>query len=103
MDSTSSAAERTWFAVAPDGTEHQASIRVGVPTLQPGGEWMSLVTLFPMESRAHRIAGVDSWQAVSLARQFAATRAGHFAEDGWRFYWERGGASAHPSELADGR
>jgi len=29
--------------------------------------------------------------AASLAMRFAATRVGHFAEDGWRFFWERGG------------
>ncbi|WP_139350605.1 hypothetical protein [Rhodanobacter sp. B04] len=94
------AAERTWFAVAPDGTEHDAVLRIGVPTHAPGGEWRAVVSLRPMESRSHPIAGVDAWQATCLAIHFAATRVGHFAEDGWQFYWERGGKPASPEGLA---
>lgn len=103
MQTDSTAAERIWFGVAPDGTEHQVTIRIGIPTLQPGGEWMALVALHPLESHQHRIAGVDSWQAISLAKRFAAIRVGHFAEDGWGFYWERGGTPAQASQLADDR
>lgn len=94
------AAERTWFAVAPDGTEHFVVLRIEAPTLQPGGEWLAPVSLGALEARAHNIAGADAWQAVALAMHFAATRVGHFAEDGWRFYWDRGGDQASPSELA---
>jgi hypothetical protein len=95
------AAERTWFAVAPDGTEHEVVLRVGVPTLEPGGEWRAPVSLGALESRIHNIAGVDAWQAVTLAMRFAATRVSHFAEEGWLFYWDHGGDPASPSELAD--
>ena len=94
------AAERAWFAVAPDGTEHDVVLRVGLPTPAPGGEWRAAVTLGVLESRVHDIAGIDAWQAMTLAMRFAATRLGHFAEDGWRFYWERGGDPASPDELA---
>ena len=95
------AAERTWFAVAPDGTEHDVVLRIGVPTCEPDGQWRATVSLGVLESRTHKIAGVDAWQAASLAMRFAATRVGHFAEDGWRFFWERGGELASPTDLAD--
>lgn len=95
------AAERIWFAVAPDGTEHDVVLRIGIPTHASGGEWRAAVSLGALESRTHSIAGIDPWQAVSLAMRFAATRVGHFGEDGWRFYWERGGELASPTELAN--
>ena len=103
MENVLAAAERTWFAVAPDGTEHDVVLRIDVPTLQPGGEWRAPLSLGALEPRAHNIAGVDAWQAVALAMQFAATRLGHFAEDGWQFYWDRGGEPATLAELAGGR
>ena len=97
------AAERTWFAVAPDGTEHQVILRVGIPVLAPSGEWWAAVSLGALEPpRAQRIAGLDAWQAMHLAMRFVATRVGHFADDGWQFYWERGGERAAPSELLEG-
>ncbi|WP_206098448.1 hypothetical protein, partial [Oleiagrimonas sp. MCCC 1A03011] len=102
MDVNLPAAERIWIGVAPDGTEHQVHISVGVPTQQPGGEWTAPVSLGAVEARVYKIAGIDAWQAVTLAMQFAATRIGDFAEDGWQFFWERGGSPAKPSDLAGG-
>ena len=96
------AAERTWLAVAPDGTEHELVLRVGIPTQAPGGEWWSAVSLGVLESREQRVAGVDAWQAVELAMRFIASRVGHFAADGWQFYWERDGEPAAPSDLIGG-
>lgn len=93
------AAERTWYGIGPDGTGHKIIIRVGMPSLQAGGGWLAPVSLIGLEARVHPIVGVDSWQAVNLAMSFAAVRAGHFAEDGWQFFWERGGESANPADL----
>ena len=95
------AAERVWFAVAPDGTEHDVVLRVGVPTHASGGEWRAAVSLGALESRTYSIAGIDPWQTVCLAMRFAASRVVHFGEGGWRFYWERGGELASPTELAN--
>ena len=96
------AAERVWFAVAPDGTEHRVALQVGVPAQASDGVWWSAVSLLPMESREQRIAGLDAWQAVEQAMLFIARRVGHFAADGWQFYWEHGGEPAAPSELMPG-
>lgn len=95
----SQAAERTWFAISPDGSERDVVIRVGVPTHEAGGEWRAVVSLDGLEDREYAIAGVDAWQAVRLAMRFAAARVLDFAERGWRFYWERGGDLATAREL----
>lgn len=93
-------AEWRWFAVAPDGTEHDLVLRVGIPTQAPGGEWLSAVSLGVLESHAHAIAGEDAWQSIVLALQFTAARVAHFGADGWQFFWTRGGALASAAELA---
>jgi hypothetical protein len=96
------AAERIWFAVAPDGSEHTLVLRVGVPTQQPEGQWGASISLGVLDPRAHTIFGVDAWQAVDEGMRFIARRVEHFAEDGWRFFWEQGGEAASPSELVRG-
>jgi hypothetical protein len=96
------AVERTWFAVAPDGTEHELVLRVYVPVVEADGVLRAHLSLGVLQERTHGIAGVDGWQAVTLAMKFAAFRLGHFIEDGWQFYWERGGEIASPSQLTDG-
>ena len=93
------AAERTWFAVASDGTEHEVVVSIGVPAKADRGEWRCVASIGCLESASHSIAGIDSWQAISLAMRFAASRLGHFAENGWQFYWERGGELATPEDL----
>jgi hypothetical protein len=95
------AAESYFFATAPDGTEHKLVISVGVPDQTGPGEWRSAVSLGILDSRQPFIAGIDSWQAISLAMAFAATRLRHFHEDGWLFYWERGGDALTQQELAN--
>ena len=47
------AAERIWFAVAPDGSEHTLVLRVGVPTQQPEGQWGASISLGVLDPRAH--------------------------------------------------
>jgi hypothetical protein len=100
MSFYSVAAERVWFAVAPDGSGHEVAIRVMVPTKADRGEWRAAVSIGGTDSRPCSIAGIDSWQAICLAMSFSATRLGHFAEDGWAFYWEREGEAAIPEDLA---
>ncbi|MFG6414598.1 DUF6968 family protein [Roseateles sp. DC23W] len=100
MPQSDFAAERTWFAVAPDGTEHDFVITIGVPVLGERGEWRSSVTMELVDPKARSIAGMDSWQAIRLAMSFASTRLSHFAEQGWKFYWERGGELATAEDLA---
>src|SRR5260221_4880675 len=92
------AAERTWFAVAPDGTEHDIVLRIGVPTCEPDGQWRATGSLGVLESRTHKIAGVYAWQAASLALRFAAPPLGPFSEDGLRLLLEPGGEPASPAD-----
>src|SRR5687768_9870795 len=93
------AAEKTLFAVAPDGTEHSVVLRVGIPERRPDGLWSASVSLGALDSHPSSIYGDDSWQAIQLAMRFIATRVGHFGNGGWQFFWERGGDAFPPSEL----
>lgn len=99
MPSQISVAERTWFAVAPDGTEHEVVVSVGLPAKMERGEWRCVASVGCLEAATHSIAGIDSWQAIGLAMSFAASRLSHFADKGWRFYWEREGELATPEDL----
>ncbi|HZP66907.1 MAG TPA: hypothetical protein VFB32_11410 [Rudaea sp.] len=94
------AAERTFFAVAPDGSGHDAALRISVPIRQRACEWHAVVTLPGLDEGRYAIAGVDAWQAIRLAMRFSATRIHRFVDDGWQFYWERDGLPAAPAELA---
>ncbi len=97
------AARRVWFGIAPDGSEHEIVLCVGVPELQPAGEWRAVVSLGALETRTYRIIGIDAWQAVELGMLFAARLVQGRADNGWRFFWEPGGSSpASASELAHG-
>jgi hypothetical protein len=101
MSSNTFVAERIWFAVAPDGTEHEVVVSVALPTKTDRGEWRCVALVGGLDARPHPIAGIDSWQAIGLAMRFAASRLSHFAEGGWQFFWERGGDLATPQDLAD--
>lgn len=100
MPSQPFTAERTWFAIAPDGTEHDVVVGVGLPTKADRGEWRCIASLGCLETHTHSIAGIDSWQAIGLAMSFAAGQLSRFTANGWRFYWERGGELATPEDLA---
>ena len=99
MSPTTSALEREWFAVAPDGTEHALVLRVGLPVLQSDGHWTAAASLGVLDPHVHAISGMDSWQAVLESVRFIVASVKHFEQRGWRFYWERGGEPATPAEL----
>ena len=92
-------AERCWFAISPDGSEHDVLIRVEAPQRVGAGDWGTVVICDPMDPTRHMIPGVDSWQSLHLAMKFAGVRMEHFIEMGWQFYWERGGSAAEASDL----
>jgi hypothetical protein len=97
------AAERTWFAIDPDGNEHSVVLSVAAPVQQQEGEWGALVSMPPLFEKSKLVFGVDSWQATSLAMEFVATMVQHFAENGWQFFWERGGDLASSETLRSER
>lgn len=99
MTVESIAAETTLFAIAPNGAEHTVVLRVGIPALQANGAWGASVFLGALDSHSSTIFGDDSWQAIQLAMRFIAIRVAHFGDDGWRFFWERGGEAFSPPEL----
>ena len=76
-------------------------ITVCSPYRGEGGEWRCPVTIGCLDPKPRSIAGIDSWQAIHLAMKFAAARLGHFADEGWKFYWGRGGELAAREDLMD--
>lgn len=98
MPERSLAAERCWYAVSPDGLGHDLVIRVSAPFVD-NDIWQADVSLGVLDERRYAIAGVDSWQALYSAMRFAETCVRQFAEEGWTFYWGKGGERAAPDEL----
>ncbi|MEQ1951878.1 hypothetical protein [Mesorhizobium sp. CN2-181] len=93
--------ERSWYALAPDGTGHELVLRIMTPTLHPKGHWVAPTSLGVLEERIHDIAGIDGWQAVGLAMRFTARMIDHYEEKGWQFYWEQDGERLHSSDRFD--
>jgi hypothetical protein len=94
--------EREWFAVAPDGTEHKLTLRVGNLSPDSKGDWAGEVSLGDLDPRPYTIHGIDSWQAMHEGMRFAAARIKHFQTEGWRFYCEPGDEEASASDLFHG-
>lgn len=93
------ATSRTVFGIAPNGREYNVLFEVEVPTPREKGGWQAKVHLKNLDSKVHIIAGMDSWQAMTLAMRFVAARMGHFEEAGWNFYWEEGGDIVTSSQI----
>jgi hypothetical protein len=99
MGNSGACVERTWFAVAPDGTEHTLHLRIGVPEKGSRGEWTCEVWVGVLDPGSHTVVGVDSWQAIAEGIRHVQSVVRHFESRGWRYFWERGGEPASPSEL----
>jgi hypothetical protein len=88
MNTQDIVAERTLLGVSPDGQRREVKLLVMKPKAQPDdGAWEVTVNLRGFEERTHGVVGMDSWQALSLAMDFAKSRVTYFIEKGWLFYW----------------
>jgi hypothetical protein len=76
--------------VSPDGIKREVTLTVLMPSRRAGGGWRAPVQLKGLDDGIHNIAGMDSWQALSLAMRFAGVRLGHLVEKGWSLYWDDG-------------
>lgn len=45
-----------------------------------------------LDPKVRTISRIDAWQALYEGMLFITRRVGHFAADGWQFFWERGAA-----------
>lgn len=98
-DSILAAAERTWYAIDPQGYGHELILRVGLPRPREEGDWAVEVSIGVLEPRPMKIYGVDSWQAIQLGMRLISREVADFERRGWRFYWKEGGEAASVSEL----
>lgn len=94
--------ERKLFAIAPNGEELNASLRVGVPMPDPEGDWSVEVCLPNLDNVPCKLFGVDSWQAATLGIQFVVNRVNHLSDIGWHFFWTKGGEKASMDDLQTG-
>jgi hypothetical protein len=92
-------AQRTWHAVSPSGEHITFDLAISAPRPGNHNDWVCTVTFGLVDAYPYTINGMDTWQAVELSLGFAAARVSHFLENGWQFFWERGGEPANPSEL----
>ena len=92
-------ATRKMLYISPNGEREGITLSIGAPHLSVDGDWACAVALDGFIADLNEIRGIDSWQAVELGMHHIAVMTKHYYELGWRFYWERGGEEAKPSEL----
>jgi hypothetical protein len=91
MAMTSVIAERTWFAVAPDGKGLDISVRVGQPYRASDVSWACPIAVTGIYDKLQPIEGIDSLQAIELALRLAAQLLCGFVDRGGTLFWERNG------------
>ena len=78
-------AERSLVCVEPSGSRTPFIVRIGAPYENPEGDWACPVSLEGLEPRLADIHGVDSFQALMLARRLALQLLLERAKEGTRF------------------
>ena len=79
-------AECELVCIEPDGARVAFTVRIGRPYQDPHGDWRCPVALDGLEKRIPDVAGVDSFQALMLARRLALTLLQDRKKDGARFH-----------------
>jgi len=82
-------AEKTIFAVDKDGREFDIRLMIGKPYQKAEslyGEWACPVAMVGYHGVFPDMVGVDSWQALQLARTSIQRLLGYFIEDGGKLY-----------------
>ena len=90
MEAQPIAVLREIHAVSPEGVKHEVTLTVLMPSRRERGGWLAPVQMMGLENRVHNIAGMDSWQALTLAMRFAGVRLAELVEKGWCLYWDDG-------------
>ena len=86
-------AERTIYAIDKDSRGFEIRIMIGKPyrTESENESWACPVAAVGLRGRLPDMVGVDSWQALMLARSILRTVLTIFLDDGGRLYWEKDG------------
>jgi hypothetical protein len=83
---TDIAAQLDLELISPDGAARPYLIRLAMP--RPSGEdWQCDVQFGKPTAKVRPIYGVDSWQALTLAMQFARVNLECDIPAGWKVHW----------------
>ena len=96
---TSIAARRKLWAECPKRGAFELEVQLGVPYQVSDTEWACPVGLPGLHDHLRDQHGVDSWQAMMLARRLARTLLDGFVEDGAKLFASRGGEVVNVANL----
>lgn len=101
MDSKTVIAERTLYSVDKDGVGRDLRLLIGKPykTDTQFGDWACPVALEGLHGTFPDMYGVDSWQALMIARELIGRMLSYFVHGGGTLYWERDGEAISIEEL----
>ena len=98
---TSVSASRKLWAECPKRGPFELEVQLGIPYQVSDSEWACSVGLPGLHERLSDMHGVDSWQALMLARRLARTLLDGFVEDGGKLYASRGGKVVNIASFFD--
>jgi len=90
VDTPIAASRKLWAECSKRGA-FELEVQLGVPYQVSDSEWACAVGLPGLYERLRDMHGVDSWQALMLARRLAQTLLSGFVEDGGKLYASRDG------------
>jgi hypothetical protein len=96
------AASRKLWAECPKRGGFDVEVQLGIPYSVSDTEWACPVGLLGLHDRLRDQHGVDSWQALMLARRLAQMLLEAFVEDGGKLFASRGGEAVNVRNLFDG-
>ena len=94
-------AERTIYAIDKDSRGFEIRIMIGKPyrTESENESWACPASVVGLPNPFPDVHGVDSWQALMLARSAIRIMLTIFLDDGGRLYWEKDGKEQTIEEL----
>lgn len=96
-------AERSIYAIDKDSRGFEIRLMIGRPYEVSPDEWACPVAALGLHGVYPDMHGVDSWQALTLARQLVRGVLTSFVEDGGRIFWEKDGEEQTVEVLLEDR
>lgn len=88
-------AERTIYAIDKDSQGFEIKLMIGKPYQLDPVDSLNNIWACPVAARGwYRVPesrGIDSWQALMIARNMLARLLAYFVQDGGKLYWEKNG------------
>ncbi len=91
---SSEIALRKLIGIKASGEEIEIILRIGVPYEEKNHLWKCPIAIEGLYDELAAIAGIDSYQALSLAIEFINNMLRHFEEKGGKLLWPTDRSSA---------